>query len=90
MPVNIPKFCCNNFLTLHMLLEQEAFVIPYPPRIDLVPSQAGWSIWIPTALDRHLLRALPAAASSVHIDHAAECLLAECLWAEQWDAVDCE
>jgi hypothetical protein len=79
----------NHSLT-SMLFEQEAFVIPYPPRVDLVPSYAGWSIWAPTALDRHLLCALPATAASARVDHAAECLLAECLWAEQWEGVDGE
>jgi hypothetical protein len=43
-----------------MLTVQHAFEIPYHPRVDLAPSQVGWSIWSFTALDWHLLHTLPA------------------------------
>ena len=89
-----------------MLVEPQAFAIPYPPRVDFYPTRAGWSIWAPTALDWHLLRGLLPARRShcpyhcpAHChdhchdhcpapdhrpDSAAERLLEECRWAEEW------
>ncbi len=66
-----------------MFLEPQAFAIPYPPHVDLVPTQAGWSIWAPTALDWHLLCGLQPSRRSYCPDSAAERLLEECLWAEE-------
>ena len=51
----------------------QEIIIPFPPQSDCFPSQAGWSIWEQTDLDRHL--------RSGFLDEAT--LLAECAWAER-------
>jgi hypothetical protein len=67
-----------------MFLEPQAFAIPYPPHVDLLPTQAGWSIWEPTALDWYILRGILPARGGRCPDSAEERLLEECLWAEEW------
>ena len=67
-----------------MCLEPQAFIIPYPPHVDFTPTQAGWCIWAPTILDWHLLRGVQPSYRSHCPDSAAERLLEECLWAEEW------